>query len=371
MRVAWFGHQSRGRGDGLVTYSLELTEGLRRRAAEVFFFYHDVDDERSDDPRSIRIGSFNIGNHAIISSPGAARLIDATLRQERIEVAHASLSFSLLDFSLPDLCHDAGIPIAATVHFPYDRRWRLWSSGSRAVYLLWSGSLSRYDAVIVFSEGQKELLAGYGVPRENLCVIPNGVDVEKWCPGPSDYKDEIGARLLIVYMGRVDPEKNVGELLEAFTGLNLLPTYKVVIVGDGLDRERLQDYYRRDPRVVFTGLIRDAATRVRILRAADIFVLPSDVEGLSLAMLEAMSCGAPTIATDVGSDGEALAGAGIVIDPRELRAQLPLALQTLIDYPEFREALGRRARQRVLERYSLEANIDQVLELYRELRGNR
>lgn len=371
MKVAWFGHQSRGRGDGLVTYSLELTEGLRHRGAEVFFFYHGIDDDRGDDPGNIRIGSFNIGNHAIISSPGATRLIDATLRQERIEVAHASLSFSLLDFSLPDLCHDAGIPIAATVHFPYDRRWRLWSSGSRAVYLLWSGTLARYDAVIVFSEGQKELLAGYGVPRENLRVIPNGVDVDKWCPGPSDYKDEIGAEILVVYMGRVDPEKNVGELLEAFTSLNLPPTYKAVVVGDGMDRERLQDHYRNDRRVIFTGLIRDATTRVRILRAADIFVLPSDVEGLSLAMLEAMACGTPTIATDVGSDGEALAGAGIVIDPRELRPQLSLALQSLIDYPEFREALSQRARQRVLERYSLEANIDRVMDLYHELRGKR
>jgi len=371
LKIAWFGHQSRGRGDGLVTYSLELTEGLRHRGAEVFFFYHGIDDERSDDPRSIRIGSFNIGNHAIISSPGATRLIDATLRQERIEIAHASLSFSLLDFSLPDLCHDAGIPIAATVHFPYDKRWRLWSSGSRAVYLLWSGPLARYDAVIVFSEGQKELLVGYGVPPEKLRVIPNGVDVDKWCPGPSDYKDEIGAEILVVYMGRVDPEKNVGELLEAFTSLNLPPTYKAVVVGDGIDRERLQDQYRDDRRVLFTGLIRDATTRVRILRAADIFVLPSDVEGLSLAMLEAMACGIPTIATDVGSDGEALAGAGIVIDPRELRPQLALALQCLIDYPEFRELLSQRARQRVLERYSLEANIDRVMDLYRELRGNR
>lgn len=370
MRIAWFGHQSRGRGDGLVTYSLEMTEGLRRRGADVFFFYHDIDDERSDDPRCIRIGSFNIGNHAIISSPGATRLIDARLRQERIEVAHASLSFSLLDFSLPDLCHDAGIPIVATVHFPYDRRWRLWSSGSRAVYLVWSGPLSRYDAVIVFSEGQKDFLAGYGIPRENLRVIPNGVDVEKWCPGPSDFKAEIGAELFVVYMGRVDPEKNVAELLDAFVSLNLPPTYKVVVIGDGMDRERLQDSYRRDPRIIFTGLIREAAERVRILRAADIFVLPSDVEGLSLAMLEAMACGVATIATDVGSDGEALAGAGIVIDPRELRAQLPLALQTLIDYPEFRDALGARARQRVLERYSLEANIDRVMDLYCELRGN-
>ncbi|MFQ6057317.1 MAG: glycosyltransferase family 4 protein [Anaerolineae bacterium] len=370
MKIAWFGHKSRERGDGLVTYSREITEGLRARGREVVFFYHGSEED-VEDPDSIRIGSFNILSHAIISSPGAARLIEDTLSQEGVDVAHASLSFSLLDFSLPDLCHEMGIPIVATIHFPYDRRLTLWGGGSRALYLVYALPLAKYDAVIVFSQGQRALLAGYGVPEEIIHVIPNGVDVERYRPGASTYKEEIGAELLIVFCGRVDPEKNVGTLLRVFQDLELPPSHKVVVMGEGLERERLEDRYRADPRIIFTGYVSDEAERIRILQAADIFVLPSDIEGLSLSMLEAMACGLAVVATDVGSDGEALAGVGILLDPRELRSQLRLALQLLIEHPDFRRSLGTKARQRAVERYSLEGNIDRVVRLYEELLAGR
>jgi glycosyltransferase involved in cell wall biosynthesis len=92
------------------------------------------------------------------------------------------------------------------------------------------------------------------------------------------------------------------------------------------------------------------------------------VEGLSLSLLEAMACGVAPVATDVGSDGEALQGAGLLVDPKDLDGQLRLALRTLIDFPEFRAELGHRARTRVLERYSLADNLDRLQALYRELR---
>jgi glycosyltransferase involved in cell wall biosynthesis len=105
-----------------------------------------------------------------------------------------------------------------------------------------------------------------------------------------------------------------------------------------------------------------------MLRAMDIFVLPSLVEGLSLSLLEAMACGVATIATDVGADGEALRGAGVLVDPKDLEGQLRLALRTLLDFPDFRAELGRRARARAVERYSLADNLDRLLTVYRDLR---
>jgi glycosyltransferase involved in cell wall biosynthesis len=81
-----------------------------------------------------------------------------------------------------------------------------------------------------------------------------------------------------------------------------------------------------------------------------------------------MACGLATVATDVGCHGEVLRGAGIVIQPGE-ESQLRLALRLLVDYPEFRHLLGEKARKRVVERYSLEGNIDHLMELYRRLIG--
>jgi glycosyltransferase involved in cell wall biosynthesis len=81
-----------------------------------------------------------------------------------------------------------------------------------------------------------------------------------------------------------------------------------------------------------------------------------------------MACGIAPVATDVGSDGEALQGAGMLVDPRDLDGQLRLALRTLLEFPDFRAQLGRRARARAVERYSLGDNLDRLLSVYRELR---
>ena len=140
-----------------------------------------------------------------------------------------------------------------------------------------------------------------------------------------------------------------------------------MVVGGGSEKRRLDRRYG-NARVVFTGQVMDEAKRIAMLRAMDIFVLPSMVEGLSLSLLEAMACGVAPVATDVGSDGEALRGAGMLVDTKDLDGQLRLALRTLIEFPDFRAELGRRARARAVERYSLSDNLDRLLAVYRELR---
>ena len=365
MKIAWFGHKAKERGDGLITYSKEIIKGLEARGAQVIFFYHG--DRTEEDPKGVQLGSFNIFNHDLVSAPGAKEVIDEVLERERVDVAHASLSFSLLDFSLPDICHDQGIPIVATLHFPYSRGPTIWGGGARVLYRLWSIPLAKYDTVIIFSEEQRDILARYGVPPKRLEVIPNGVDVDRFRPGLSNYKEESGAKLILTYCGRIDPEKRVWEFLQAFQEMGLPPSHKAVVIGEGSEYRELRERYRNSS-IIFTGLITDQAELIRILQASDIFVLPSEVEGLSLALLEGMACGLATVATDVGCHGEVLRGAGIVIQPGE-ESQLRLALRLLVDYPEFRHLLGEKARKRVVEHYSLEGNIDRLMELYRRLIG--
>jgi glycosyltransferase involved in cell wall biosynthesis len=366
LRVAWLGHQSGGGGDGLLTYSREIVAGLRARGVRVFFVHHGTLPSTSDDSLTLR--SLTSSHRYIISRPRTKRLITDLLRRERVDVVHVSLSFStLIDFGLPELCHELGLPVVATFHVPYDSRFSLWQGISAAVYRLYAQSLASFDRVIIFSEQQKALLENYGVPAKNVTVIPNGVDIQKYAPGPSDYKESLEAATLIGYLGRIDPEKNVDLLIRAFHELDVADGVKLVIIGGGGERRRLERRFR-SPRVVFTGQVADEAARVRMLRAMDVFVLPSLVEGLSLSLLEAMACGIAPVATDVGSDGEALRGAGMLVDPRDLDGQLRLALRTLLEFPEFRQELGRRARARVVERYSLSDNLDQLLSLYRELR---
>jgi len=366
LRIAWRGHQSGRAGDGLLTYSREIVAGLRARGVKVFFVHHGTLPALTDDSLTLR--SLTGSHRYIISSPRTKRTITDLLRRERVELVHVSLSFStLIDFGLPELCHELGLPVVATFHVPYDSRFGLWQGISTAVYRLYAQSLASFDRVIIFSEQQKSLLEHYGVPADNVAVIPNGVDIDKYAPGASDFKQSLEASALVGYLGRVDPEKNVDILIRAFQDVDAPEDIKLVVVGSGSEKRRLDRRYGSS-RVVFTGQVMDEANRIAMLRAMDIFVLPSMVEGLSLSLLEAMACGVAPVATDVGSDGEALRGAGIVVDTKDLDGQLRLALRTLIEFPEFRAELGHRARARAIERYSLSDNLDRLLAVYRELR---
>jgi glycosyltransferase involved in cell wall biosynthesis len=363
LRVAWLGQRSDGPGDGLVTYSREIVRGLRMRRTDVVFVHHHA---RSAGPSSVALSSLQVGDRFRIAAPGSGRRIADLLRRERPDVVHVSLSFSSLDFSLPALCHELGVPVAATFHAPFDTHPTVWAGLSRILYQLYALPLARYDRVIVFGPAQRRMLAGMGVPEGAIRVVPNGVDVARYRPGPSDWLQRLGARRLFVYLGRLDREKNVEALVDAFLEADPPPDLKLALAGDGPERSRLQRLVS-DPRVALLGPLGREAERIALLRAADAVFLPSAIEGLSLALLEGMACGACPVATDVGCDGDAVSGAGIVLDPVDVRAQLRLAVRLLANAPQVAARLGRLARERAVERYSLAANIDALLGIYDEL----
>jgi glycosyltransferase involved in cell wall biosynthesis len=132
------------------------------------------------------------------------------------------------------------------------------------------------------------------------------------------------------------------------------------------------DFY---PRVTLSGFgaiqglnvsnLREGAALARAYRGADVMVFPSRTDTFGLVLLEAMASGTACVATDAGADGEVLeGGAGIVISTQGVTTQLRTLLPVLRDQPVLTAELGRRARARALERYTLERNIDQLELLY-------
>jgi glycosyltransferase involved in cell wall biosynthesis len=287
-------------------------------------------------------------------------------------VVHASLTLSPLDFRLPDLCQHLGLPLVATFHPAFDANLRNITAGTQQLtYQVYAPSLARYDRVIVFSELQADLLERLGVPQNRLAVIPNGVDINTWTPAPAssarqlnDLRQRFGGHRVFLYMGRLSTEKNVEALLKAWR-LVRPEGCLLLIVGDGPLRGALQ---HNEADVLWWGYEGDLQRRVALLQVAEVFLLPSLVEGLSLALLEAMACGKACVATDAGADGEALeGGAGIVISTQGVTTQLRTLLPVLRDQPLLTSELGRRARSRVLERYTLSSNIDAIEKLYADL----
>ncbi|MGD1859317.1 MAG: glycosyltransferase family 4 protein [Leptolyngbyaceae cyanobacterium] len=381
MHVVWLGKKSPFCGN--VTYGREITYALLQRNYQVTFLHFDHQQVAATDDSAQMTWVKDDCNHVLeeislpfwfksqvltIPSLRAGKLLVATLRQLNPDIVHASLTLSPLDFRLPEICANLQLPLVVTFHPAFDRKLRTLSSGAQHfTYQMYASTLARCDRVIVFSKLQRDILMRLGVPAERLAVIPNGVDVNKYSPGPSAIKSTLQARQLFVYQGRISPEKNVEALLRAWRQADMGPNCQLVIVGNGPLEASLRAFYD-DESIHWLGFVKDESRRIDILRGADVFLLPSLVEGLSLSLLEAMACGTACAATDAGADGEVLeAGAGIVIDTQRVRQQLQTILPIFRNHPEMTRLLGHKARQRVLERYTLAKNVTQVEGIYQSL----
>ena len=382
--IAWLGKKSPFCGN--VTYGLSTTEALRTRGHQTSFIHFDNPGSPGSSTTSLLANDPDVSLPYLVKSqvytipsPRAQRELRESLERLQPDLVHASLTLSPLDFRLPELCQQLEVPLVATFHPAFDASLRNLTAGTQQLtYQLYAPALARYDRVIVFSELQADVLARLGVREDRLAVIPNGVDPQQWSPpktlipGTSSansrrlLRERLGTDRIFLYMGRVSTEKNVEALLKGWKLVNPAGC-KLVIVGDGPLRTTLQNAHSSDS-VLWWGYESDLATRVALMQEAEVFVLPSLVEGLSIALLEAMASGCACLATDAGADGEVLAdGAGIVLSTQGVTTQLRTLLPVLRDQPVLTHELGQRARQRVLERYTLSRNIDALEGLYSTL----
>ena len=216
------------------------------------------------------------------------------------------------------------------------------------------------------------LVDSVGVDPARIRQIYSGVDTERFHPATSASATE-GRPLVIGTIGRLDPIKNQAGLLQAFADLiRTRPVgsraVKLVLVGDGPERERLRQRaadLKIERHVEFPGARDDTA---ELLRTFDLFVLPSFNEGISNTILEAMATGLPVVAAQVGGNPELVehGATGLLYDPAE-PAGLTESTRRYLDGAELRAAHGDAARRRTVERFSLEAMVDRYTELYESL----
>ncbi|HEY9907758.1 MAG TPA: glycosyltransferase family 4 protein [Thermosynechococcaceae cyanobacterium] len=373
MHIAWLGKKSPFCGN--VTYSREVTNALRERGHQVSFLHFSQEEEIPDewpDVHEIPIPFLYKSQVYTIPNLKSRKVLEQALQKldPKPDLVHASLTLSTIDFSLPEICQELNLPLVATFHPAFDYRVRNFSSGTQHLtYQLYAPFLARYDRTIVFSRLQRKLLSRLGVPVSKVAVIPNGVDVHKYAPGSSTLKEELKADRIFLYQGRIAPEKNVESLLKAWKQSRMGPGAKLLIVGNhGSLANSLMPFYGPEHGIIWMGFIADEQRRIEILRGSDVFVLPSLVEGLSLSLLEAMACGIACVATDAGADGEVLEReAGVILKTHSVATQLKILLPQLRDHIGWTDLLGKNARQRAENRYTLSDNITQLEALYAEV----
>lgn len=266
--------------------------------------------------------------------------------------------------------HKAGVCTVATIH-GLDWQRAKWGGLASKYIKHGEATAAKYaDGLVVLSRGNQDYFKeAYG--RE-AALIPNGITPEPDLPA----KEIAGrwgltASSYVLYLGRIVPEKRPELLVEAFRGLDA--DKRLVIAGDSSDTGDYMAALRKagteDPRVLFTGHV-EGDVLTELYSNAYCYVLPSDVEGMPMSLLEAMSHGCACVTSDIPECADVLAGCGVTF-PRDDAAALRDVLASLLADPARVSALGDAARERANTEYDWDRVVARTLELYEQTKEVR
>ena len=315
---------------------------------------------------------------------GALWLIEHLLRPlsarpPRVDLVHSSMNgLSMLVAMAAKWQH--GTPVVMSEHGMYLRERYLDHLGGDMRYPVKMVLLSFYrqlaaagylvaDALAPHAVSNRRWQLYGGADPRRIWTVHNGVAPEDF-PEP----DEEPTEPTIVYMGRIDPIKDLHTLIRAFAIVRAeIPEARLRIFGD---TSAANSAYRNSCADLITELeIAGSATlegriaqQVQAYHRGQIVALTSISEGFPYTVVEAMACGRPVVCTNVGGVGEAVGDAGVMVPARDHRAVAEACVRLLRD-SDLRARLGSAARARVLANFTLASSLDVYRRIYADLTG--
>lgn len=220
------------------------------------------------------------------------------------------------------------------------------------------------DEIIVLSEGvQKYFMDTYG---RKTRFIPNGVN----CPEIKSAeliheKYGLTKDSYILFLGRLVPEKGIRYLIEAFKQVKT--DKKLVIAGGSSDTDEfakeLKEMAKGDDRILFTGFVQGQALE-ELYNNAYVYTLPSDMEGMPLSLLEAMSYGNCCLVSDIAECAEVVEDKALIFEKSNVD-DLREKLQKACDEVDMVEGMKRQASDFICSKYNWDEVVERTLDLYR------
>lgn len=360
-----------------VTNHIALTKhALENKGHEVYVFTFGDEDYVDDEPNVVR------SQGVPLAIPAADLDVQINLRYSNtaqrllrmmdvVHVHHPSISGRLA----LRYCRPRHIPIVYTNHTRYDlysHAYLPWMPDvvGEAFFKVFLPAYCRaMDLVISPSNGLKEVLMSFGVEGP-IAVVPNGVDLDPIRKAPDVLKRvDFGFsddHVLLIYVGRMGPEKNLAFLLRSFAGAaEAYENLRLLMVGDGPELDNMRDRVKLmglEEKVRFTGMV-DYAEVPSYLKMGDVFVTASVTEVHPLTLIEAMAAGLPVLGIHSPGVGD------IVVDGvTGLLAQEDLASFTAkmvrIGTNEHERKDMRLAAIQEAERYSVDVTAEELLAQY-------
>jgi glycosyltransferase involved in cell wall biosynthesis len=293
--------------------------------------------------------------------------------------------YQVVYFLMQGLHLATGVPVARLLRKPIVMKF----SGSGLITRMresWVGRLelrwlSRWaKRVMILNSGIAEEGRQGGLPAELLLWMPNPVDTDEFAPASPEERCRLRAEAgldqdapVVVYVGRLAPEKELPSLLDAFVHvLGQKPDALLILVGDGPDRAALVERAAKlgiDSQVRVTGRV-SAAAVPQWLQCSDVFTLVSSLEGFPCSLVEAMAAGLPSVVSDIPGNRQLItADVNGWIVPQGDSLALAGEIVKLLSDPSMRARMGGAARQLVVENYATERVIDRYEKLFSEAIG--
>lgn len=260
--------------------------------------------------------------------------------------------------------HRYGLPFVMTYGYKYHAFARIEGHYLMAFLLrLWEPWAVRQATAVIVTTTELQQHVSQFTHHDKVHLIPNGVDTQLFAPSTQTVVDEPPT---ILFIGRFTPQKNLPILLQAVSQLNT--PFRLKLIGDGPLRKDLEHQaHSLGIQVEFTGVVPHQELPKHLQRAT-LFVLPSLTEGHPKALIEAMSCGIPCIASD--SDGNRLLiqqdRTGLLFDGND-EQHLTQALNRFIRNRSYADACGHAARQYVRQHLDIHNLLAQEIALLKNV----
>jgi glycosyltransferase involved in cell wall biosynthesis len=226
-------------------------------------------------------------------------------------------------------------------------------------------SLRHSDCIVAVNPAITGELVAEGFAADKIVEIPNGIETDMF-ESKADYG--LNSQCVLTFVGRLHPQKGVDVLLRSVHQVYQVQSemnWRLQVLGDGRLRDQLEALARNlgiAEAVDFCGQVDNVED---YLAGSDIFVLPSRTEGISNALLEAMACGLPCIATRIDGNRHVLTDGydGLLVTPDDVD-ELAQAIIRLSQDTTLRRRIGKQARHTAQVRYSLDVVATKYVELY-------
>ena len=350
-----------GAPDGLCIRAGAVLKGLVSHNNEVHALTQSKFVEGLPEERIHRFRAVQLNPHFSIDTLSAPKIIAKISQKHNLEVLHIQMNSGSTEFVLPYFKKSIP-PLVVTYHLAYAAGGSIYST---LFGIAWKASLfasRKYDEIILVDPSQKPYFIKSGFSEDRLTVVRNGVDTSLFKPGASYKKDEDVTDF--VYVGRLSYDKGVHLLLDAFREYHIEnPKTRLTVIGDGMLKSQV-DTCTDDGSVRWLGAV-NHDNIPSILQKMDAFVIPQNIGGLGLSVMEAMGCGLPVITTAIGETKRLLReDEGILVVPDSVSAVVS-GMRVLAEDKKKRQAMGLRCRKKIEKDYSWHNQIGLIEDVYR------